>query len=127
VIAPELQAPDGGGSETIGRSFDKDFKDADLDVARSSVSFVRAVGTWVSSPEGMDDNEVFVTIEVDSTASKPCAPGPGWHDPKIATTPMSIDSEATTVYVPLNGVVAVVKHKGWCYWFSFLNRVGPES
>lgn len=33
------------------------------------------------SPEGMDDNGVFLTITVDSTASKPCAPGPGWNDP----------------------------------------------
>ena len=74
----------------------------------------------IGSPEGMDAGGVFVTITVDSTGTKQCAPGPGWNDPTLNKSPLTIDGESTTEILPNNGAAAVVQHYGWCYWFSFL-------
>jgi hypothetical protein len=74
-----------------------------------------------TSPEGMDGDGVFVTITVDSTGSKPCAPGPGGNDPRIGTSQILIDKETSTEYLYVNGSVGViVLHANWCYRFSFL-------
>ena len=78
------------------------------------------------SPEGLDDDGVFVSLTIDPKDAA-CSLGPGANDPRITLTPISIDRAEGMQWVATNGIGAVVAYGGWCYRLDFLTAPRPDA
>lgn len=72
----------------------------------------------VDVPANLGDADVWVSVIVQPDASVPCRSGPGW----ARASSVMVDGEPATLNSGPNGGEVYLRHRGWCYSFSYIVR-----
>jgi hypothetical protein len=81
----------------------------------------------IASPEQLDANGIWLTIDVNSQPSQPCSAGSSFSTPTVTQVQVSIDGVSGTEYLSTRGIEGpYVMHGNWCYHFSVLTTSAKD-